>query len=77
MIWEIYGAEQFIGIKDRKVTFITNEIWQKIDKKHYQQLKSKHANFTRFRDYFSYFRRIRFGAKTSEEDLDLVDKVAP
>ncbi len=29
-VWEVYAAEQFIGIQKKKVVFLTNNMWNKV-----------------------------------------------
>lgn len=34
-IWEIFGAEQFIRIKNKRINYLTNDMWRMISKEEY------------------------------------------
>ena len=38
VVWEIFGAEQFININKDGVTLLTNEIWNKLTGEKYKEL---------------------------------------
>ena len=62
----MYGASQFMAINrvTRNVKFLTNDIWSKMDKLTYKELRDFDGNdFTRHKDFASYFREIAFFAR--------------
>ena len=78
VVWEIFGASQFISKDKQSVTVLTNEVWSKITKEQFIELKrDEGAAFSRHNHFSSYIKNMTFGAKTNEEDLENVQHQAP
>ena len=74
IVWEIFGAEQFIHIdKNNKVSVLTNEIWTVLDKEAYETevVEAGEENFTRHDEYDNYFWKIRYQTNPDMDQLDL------
>lgn len=71
IVWEIFGAEQFIDIcaDTKEVKVLTNEIWHSKTKEEYERLmRNDGSTFTRHHDFLNYLKTLRFGITSSTED---------
>ena len=75
VVWEIFGAEVFIGIDlFKKVTVLTNEIWIEIDSDEFEQQKleseqSGQQQFSRHHEYDNYVWKVNYMSIPPEEEL--------
>ena len=69
--WEIFGAEQFVAIDSfKKVTVLTNEIWNEINRDEYQALKDADPdNFTRHWEYDNFVWQLSYNSSPPQEEL--------
>lgn len=61
IVWEIFGAEQFISVdSSKKVTVLTNEIWTEIKHDDYERRKDAEDDFSRHWDFDDYVWKVRY-----------------
>ena len=80
-IWEIFGAEQFIRIKNKRVNYLTNDMWRMISKEEYDvkvaAFQSENKHYSRHLDYFDRFQEVSYMVSPSESELEERHDKAP
>ena len=73
-MYQIYGAEVFIGTHKNNVYFLTNEVWTKCTQDEYEQQQANNSEYTRHSKYKNFIQKCKFGQAPFlkiEDDLEV------